>query len=940
MSVPIAFRSSLEYEAERQEKRDARSRYLEKAKKEYDKNEKKKELARQKGDDTWMLPSVSSRVDKESSKHKKKKKDKKKKHKKHKKSKHKDGESSDSDSDEPTWVEKGHSEDPMDTDASLPSTKVVKGPAMMPQDWKLQRDDWMAAPIDLVPCVTRDELRDRIKKDKKEKEEEVNLFDQPGQHARELNPFWKDGGTGVPDESPSAKASAPVLGDGGVGWLKKAYQRCVEQAEEEKRSLEDIAAERYGSLEKLESMIMKAERNLQRKREEEQLTRMEERKKRNDRHGDRVRRSRSRDIDVSRRRKSRSNSQDRDSSKCQNRSYSRERGSSKRRRSRSSSKERYYSRRRRSRSCSKDREMSRRSRSDSAEQLSRRQRSRSQERSQQRRSRSRSKERESSSSKYRFMNPNDNQSSRRQFMKPDDSEKSSKRTFMKPGDSDSGSMRSKYRKPDSGNDNIPAWKKRDFIKADDRGEDKSVSRHSDRKDLPSAKKESQKAPSPKRRDASDSEDSSSSEPSESSEEEVPPQVPILSEQEMNTLGAKIVKAELMGNEDLAAKLKTQLELARSAKEANASRVAASGGKKTKQKDVAPEDVMLTTITRSGIEMPLPARKTPQEPSGGRRKKQKVTTHGTSGERERYFADDDKYDLKTMFQREKLGTAEDQDRMFARLAGKAMEKTDDDYQVDDVFVNRANKKLSDSKEENRQRSDAIAQHSKMASALGRCDLCLEKCPKHLIIAIGIKCYLCLPNYLSLTEGHCQIVPIQHVSAGTAADEDVWNEIQVFRKGLTKLFEDKDMDCAFMETVMGLKWQPHMIMECVPMPRETGEMAPIYFKKAIQESGTEWDQNKKLVDIRQKDIRRSVPKGFPYFSVDFGLQGGFAHVIENEKIFPKYFGKEIIGGMLDLEPRLWRKPMKENFEDQRTKVLQFSKWWKPFDWTLQLHKQDDD
>jgi hypothetical protein len=47
----------------------------------------------------------------------------------------------------------------------------------------------------------------------------------------------------------------------------------------------------------------------------------------------------------------------------------------------------------------------------------------------------------------------------------------------------------------------------------------------------------------------------------------------------------------------------------------------------------------------------------------------VATHGTSGLRERYFADDDQYDLKTMFQREKLGTAEDQDRMFARLSGK-------------------------------------------------------------------------------------------------------------------------------------------------------------------------------------------------------------------------------------------------------------------------------
>ena len=65
--------------------------------------------------------------------------------------------------------------------------------------------------------------------------------------------------------------------------------------------------------------------------------------------------------------------------------------------------------------------------------------------------------------------------------------------------------------------------------------------------------------------------------------------------------------------------------------------------------------------------------------------------------------------------------------------------------------------------------------------------------------------------------------------------------------------------------------------------------IFSQKAIDESEKEWAQNKKLVDLRKKDIRHSVPKGFPYFAVDFGLQGGYAHVIEDEQSFPAYFGK---------------------------------------------------
>ena len=38
------------------------------------------------------------------------------------------------------------------------------------------------------------------------------------------------------------------------------------------------------------------------------------------------------------------------------------------------------------------------------------------------------------------------------------------------------------------------------------------------------------------------------------------------------------------------------------------------------------------------------------------------------------------------------------------------------------------------------------------------------------------------------------------------------------------------------------------------------------------------------------------------------------------------------MIDAEPTLWRKPHKESFENQKQKVLEFDKKWKPYDWTL--------
>lgn len=71
---------------------------------------------------------------------------------------------------------------------------------------------------------------------------------QPGQSAQELNPFWRDGGSGLPQAPESEELHLPqkAVGDQGVGWLRKALQRVHEQAAETGRSEEDVAAERWG----------------------------------------------------------------------------------------------------------------------------------------------------------------------------------------------------------------------------------------------------------------------------------------------------------------------------------------------------------------------------------------------------------------------------------------------------------------------------------------------------------------------------------------------------------------------------------------------------------------------------------------------------------------------------------------------------------------------
>lgn len=82
---------------------------------------------------------------------------------------------------------------------------------------------------------------------------------------------------------------------------------------------------------------------------------------------------------------------------------------------------------------------------------------------------------------------------------------------------------------------------------------------------------------------------------------------------------------------------------------------------------------------------------------------------------------------------------------------------------------------------------------------------------------------------------------------------------------------------------------------------------------------------------------MPKGFSYFSVDFGLQSGYAHVIEEEDKFPSYFGQEIVGGILDVEHKKWRNVDMESKSELKEKRDRFKERWTNFDWTETAHKR---
>ncbi|OAD04168.1 hypothetical protein MUCCIDRAFT_37296 [Mucor lusitanicus CBS 277.49] len=232
--------------------------------------------------------------------------------------------------------------------------------------------------------------------------------------------------------------------------------------------------------------------------------------------------------------------------------------------------------------------------------------------------------------------------------------------------------------------------------------------------------------------------------------------------------------------------------------------------------------------------------------------------------------------------------------------------------------------------------AVTDYKRTQETLSKCKFCYQNGnpPQLAMISLGTTCYLALPNVQELTPGNCLIVPIQHVSSTLECDDDVWTEIRNFQKCLMKMFHEQGKGVVFMETVINLRQQRHAVIEAVPIPYGVYEDAPAYFKEAIMASGEEWSQHKKIIDTSVRGFRHSMVPNLPYFHVWCGLDKGYGHVIENTKDFPYWFGKEVIAGMMDLGPELWRKPRYHHASENHARQQAFIKSWDKWDWTKAL------
>ena len=382
--------------------------------------------------------------------------------------------------------------------------------------------------------------------------------------------------------------------------------------------------------------------------------------------------------------------------------------------------------------------------------------------------------------------------------------------------------------------------------------------------------------------------------------------------DLNKISARILKAEIAGNSEKVTKLQTKLDEMKKLLKLQSS-------SKTSVKE---EVVILTSTDSKGNIRPVESDQLSSD-RGKKRRKEKISkTHDASGERDKYFPDDKKKNLSDLLEEEKSINKLGQDQLFMKYAGKLSKMSSDrqNWTIDDMFEsNIAKEKSSGSKDADRIKSQGQKEHKRLES----CQMCLEKCSKDSIVYIGKTLYVRVPLYKSLSTYQCQIVPTNHIIASVNGDEDFWDELKMVKSSLSKKFASKKLDTVFLESAQRLGQRRHIFIDCVPIPMEDGALLPAYFKKAIMDCDVEWAQNKKLVDTRKRSLRKSVPQGLPYFSVEFGTDGGFAHVIEEESLFKRYFGLEVLGGVIECDVNLWRNPEKETSEGLKYKKKVFEK-----------------
>lgn len=426
-------------------------------------------------------------------------------------------------------------------------------------------------------------------------------------------------------------------------------------------------------------------------------------------------------------------------------------------------------------------------------------------------------------------------------------------------------------------------------------------------------------------------------------------VQFLNQEELNAISAKMFRAKLMGNAALHLKLKQKLDNLRENAIIVEHRTETELENPSKMPFKKPSETKIFEIEQKFNKKTN--KKTNKEIiTDGKIVKQMIMTE---------IKDDD--NIQTLLKKERNRTSKQYNNKINKNLNKLIfnskEELFDTLNTQSLYstIGNSRKRRREDKEvklEQRKKAKLISKYKQNTEWLKNCKFCFEN--KEIndnynegILYIGKYLYILVPNYTWIhSKFELLIVPKLHLRSfreGIGNDGDIGCskdeqnefecELRNIQRLLCRFYKSLNCGCIFTEILCYIRMERtvHAIIEVFPVPMNDGlfDSCSIYFKKAILESDSVWNTNKKLIEVKLsvngQNLRNSIPCSMAYFYVQFGMNLGFIHLIEDQSKFGKHFGREVIAGVLG--EVLFRQKF-HNFSDMKNRCQENMKAFEPF------------
>lgn len=213
----------------------------------------------------------------------------------------------------------------------------------------------------------------------------------------------------------------------------------------------------------------------------------------------------------------------------------------------------------------------------------------------------------------------------------------------------------------------------------------------------------------------------------------------------------------------------------------------------------------------------------------------------------------------------------------------------------------------------------------------CWFCLQSTSveKHLIISIGENFYLALAKN-PVNNYHVLIIPVSHIQAVSNLNDDLFEELEIFKKSIKKFFDTLEMVTVFFERNYATS---HLIVNCIGIEKSIEWQLPLTLKDKADEFNLEFET------IPKVRAPKDLPERGAYFVIDWNNEE--ASITRSMKGFPINFGRDLVCAetLLNAEDKIdWRNcQLPRNLEDKF--VATFKEGYKPFDFNNEGDDDDD-